>query len=471
VAFNYWKSDNFSSKYFGTPTPSYPESNTLIQCYAICSKLTLKFDISASELVYYAKILRNPEYLKTIVYIEGNLMSLFDEIKNYKVIKSEINLRKEDWLLCKDINKNILKHFIPQTEKLAVTLSAIFYDLDISLTSNPIAEFSSLISDPSKYIPIDPVIAYVYVRNPEAFKLSYNFNPNFSTEFYSPTTLQKLCKFEGYTETTDPHYETLQINSVISTFYQGFRPKIQNTKTIVNYDLLNMCQNSEIIAYGTKDNLTAFTVSELITSFDNNLAFILPTNETLTPININKLFNISKIVGHHKIIEVIKTVRSYETNKGKIIAKLVREYNNTSDDQKEKIRGMLEALLHLGFFMRGWMNSGDFPVINCPVNDYDKVDTTIIDGIVKFETITNGKYGDLIRNFPLMKYVKNFIFSNSNTDGYTVIDRINIVKVGGENSSSCVRLSSNWLCATAYKMYQVLKLPIPFRIEDLRSIS
>ncbi len=471
IAFNYWKNGTFDSKFFGTPTPLYPESNTLMKCYEICKDLNLRVDISAYELIYYAKILKNPNYLKNFVYLEANLISLFDNVKNYKIMKSGIYLTKEDWLLCKDMNKNILKQIIPQNRKLAVALSAIYYDIDISFTSDPISEFSILNFDPSKYVPIDPIVAFIYTRNSEAFKLSLNFNPNFSTEFYSPSILQKLFKFEGCQETSDPYYEILQLNSVIPTFYSGFRLGIQNEKTVVDLEMLDTYENSGIVSYGIREKLMGFTISEIIASFENNLAFVLPTNEILVSTNINKLFNIAKMTGQQKLIESIKNVRLYESGKTKIIAKLVREYNNTSSEKKEKIREMAKALLYLGFSMRGWIG-GEFPTILCPVTEYEKVDKTIIDAILKFEDITNNEYGDLIRNFPLMKYIKNFIFSNNSVDGYTIIERINIVKKGDdENSSSCVRLSSNWLCASAYKMYQVLKLPAPFKIEDLRSIS
>jgi hypothetical protein len=471
-AYNFWKSNTLDCKYFGDPTPIYPESITLIQCYTICKDLNLTPHTSDNELIYYAKILQNPHYLKHLIFSQLQInITTFDTLKTYKNIKDDLVIDKKHWLLCKGFNPEVLRYIIPESATLAVALASIYFDIDISTTQSPICEFVVLANNPSTYIPIDPIIGSIFAKNPEAFKFSTNFNPQFCTEFYSPTILQKLVKFEGYYNTTDPDYTVLQMNSIMPTFYSGFQLYIKNKMSICTLEPLEHFSNSEIISYGLKNDLTAFTINELIDSFNNHLAFILPNNETLSTNSINKLFNISKILNYHKMIATIKTVRSYEGTKAKPMGKLIREYNNATEEGKLKILQMAKCLLQLGFRMRGWL-SGEYPVTLCPVTEYEKVETAIIEAIAEFENLTCNTYGELIRHFPLMKYVKGFIFSNSKIDGFTVIDRINIVKSGGEeNTSSCVRLSSNWICATAYKIYELLKLPPPFKICDLRSIS
>lgn len=469
-AYNFWISESSDTLYYGDPTPAYPESITLVQCYTICKNLTLSAETTSNELIYYTKLLKNPKYIFN--FLISNITfneKFFDNIKRLETQKIMYILDKNDWNLCKNLNPDLLKFFIPETPKMAICLSAIYYDLDLSLMKNPIGEYCVLSKEKS-YSPMDPSLSMLYAKNPEAFKLSLNFNSNFSVEFYTLVTLQKLVKFEGYIEITDPEYTILQTNTLIPTFYAGFREGIKNIETIICRNPIIEHTNNDIICYGIPGDLIAYTIGELIESFNSNLGFLLPNTQILTPININKLFNISKKLGLQKMISTIKTIRSYELGKNKIMVKLVREYNNTTEENKYKIREMLESLLHLGLSMRGWLGSEEFPIELCPVTDPRLVDYNIINAIIKFETLTSEKFGDLIRNFPLMKYVKGFIYSSSKIDGYTVMERIDIVKEA-ESSSSCVRLSSNWFCATAYRIYELLKLELPFDITKLRSIS
>ena len=481
-AFDFWSKGEFHKNFitlnFGLPTPAYPESINLVSCYHICRNLTLTFGTTESELIYYTKIMQNPIYLKNWVCTQLNIskiIPIFDNIKNYNNHLPDIFLTKEDFNLCRSLNSRICKGITPNTDKLAIALSAIYFDIDISMTHSPISEFILLSNDATNYVPIDPTIGNIYIKNKLAFKFSENFNPNFSQEFYNPTIIQKLLKFEGYSDETP--WETLGVNSLTPTFYSGYRLQIINTQTIATLESLDNISNSDIICYGIPHTgLVAFTVAELIASFDSNVAFVLPNNDLATPISVNKLFNIAKHLSLTSLVDTIKVVRSYETTKARPITKLMALYKNASEDDKKIIIKNATALLHLGFRMRGWLR-GDFPTVTCLVTEQDQteVDLEISKAITHFEKLTNesGQYGDAIKKFPLLKYFKNFIFSSTKTDGYTVMERIEIIKRGDttENMSSCVRISSNWICATAAKIFEVLKLPQPFDIRSLRSIS
>ena len=78
-------------------------------------------------------------------------------------------------------------------------------------------------------------------------------------------------------------------------------------------------------------------------------------------------------------------------------------------------------------------------------------------------------------NLPLMQYhsaSKTFIVTTDEDEGLTIGERINIVR-GGENGSykSCIRMSSNVICASAYYYMRIIGLRIPFDIEEVSYIT
>ena len=85
----------------------------------------------------------------------------------------------------------------------------------------------------------------------------------------------------------------------------------------------------------------------------------------------------------------------------------------------------------------------------------------------------NPKIGKIIKNLPLVQYRGGkYVKSNSNHEGITIQDRIDIVKKGETTSiSSCIRMSSNWFIASAHKYITILGLPAPFDIFKMRQIS
>ena len=477
LAFNFWSQNQYQNGNFGLPTHLYPKSISPSWCYQICKNYNLSLDTTDQELYYYTKIIMNPDFMKSWllqILQSENLITYFGEFKRYQPRNIPFFLTKQDFVICKGLSLEQLKNLEPKNHQIAVALGIMYFDVDLSFMESPISEYNILKGDKNSYLPTDIIIGQLYFKNPIAFKFSENFNPNISTEFYTYQHLQKIYKFEGYS-TEDSIFEVLQLRSISNTFYSGFRAGIKNLETLITMEPLDHIENSEIICYGIiNESLTAFTISEIIESFDVNIGFVLPDNNIPDDIAINKLFNIAKLLENIKLQDTIKLVRSYQTTKYKPIAKLIREYNKATPENKDKILKGASYLLDLGFKMRGWLG-GEYPVVTCLVDDQIAVDLEISKSMLEFETWCKeaGSYGDLIKYFPLMKYINGFVFSTSTTDGFTVIERLEIVKSGDttDNMSSCVRLTSNWICATAYKIYESLKLPLPFDIKILRSIS
>lgn len=57
-------------------------------------------------------------------------------------------------------------------------------------------------------------------------------------------------------------------------------------------------------------------------------------------------------------------------------------------------------------------------------------------------------------------------------EGLTIGERLRIVKLGDDHSdvSSCMRMSSKWICSTAYKMLVVFGVDPGFDIKKLTAI-
>jgi len=146
---------------------------------------------------------------------------------------------------------------------------------------------------------------------------------------------------------------------------------------------------------------------------------------------------------------------------------------------KIKIDRAIHSFFRLGMFMRGWDGVGALPIERAPVFDQILVDIRVNTEIHIFETEIKelgDEIGGLILNIPLLRYVEGeYIHSNNLEEGLTIGERLRIVKMGDndEVQESCIRLSSNWLCCTAYKVMEILEIPGGggYDIAKLRYIS
>jgi hypothetical protein len=80
----------------------------------------------------------------------------------------------------------------------------------------------------------------------------------------------------------------------------------------------------------------------------------------------------------------------------------------------------------------------------------------------------NEKTNNLIYSFPLIIWKNEFVKCQSEDQGFTVGDRIKIVKNGEtDNVNSCIRMTSNVLGASYCFYCKLFKIPEKFDIKDL----
>ena len=398
----------------------------------------------------------------------------------------------------KNINIEIINKLTDLSISEIYTICFLYYNLDLTLFKNPILEYLNLKKYANLYLYnckqsylktldfnlidgytfLDPELEFLKNKSANIFKADSNFNLNYPTVFYSKNILSKI--YYNYTNLTtsnnDLHFE-LSNYTLLQNFYHGFQKNICNTETPIYLETVSELNNSEIICFGVLySKLYAFTYTELIDSFNNNYNFKLTDNIEPDSECINKLHEYC-VKSTNLILKnlelAINNVKMYQSSKGIKMLQFYNYYKNS--ENKKLILQILTQILYFGMYMRGWDGKSEFPIKIALADDLDFVNTNVSNSLIKLEEYLYTLKSDAIyiKDFPLLKYNNGFYFTNNKSDGLTLWDRIEIIKLGDTtvNMNSCIRLSSNLICSTVYKMYITLKLNPPFEINELRNIS
>jgi len=386
---------------------------------------------------------------------------------------------------------DLLKRIEPKSCVEAVALTAVIFKRDISQSSNPICEYKRLQSTYFGYIPYDEELRKIHTLNPVLLDLTKTFNPLFPEEYYRVEDLISMAIREGNDGNgVDERnvYTTLQLSQLLENFYSGLYPEITNKETPVTLDEVEALDPGVIVCYGVRrEALTAFHIEGLIDHFRVIKTFAHPTNPgtTFTPQTIKKLKSIARdrFSGTERsqdlkrdLLEVIEEVEFLSAETLSKAKEFYHHFLSSTNEDKLKIREVVLELLHLAMYMRGWDGENPhFPIQEAPIYDQLSVDIKVTSSIQRFETLCSNlnQTGPLIRNLPLLRYQGVFNPSRCERDGITIDDRLRIVKDGNNtgNMASCIRMTSNWLAASAYRYLLLIGEPAPFAVDELRDIS
>lgn len=388
----------------------------------------------------------------------------------------------------------------PKTKAEAIVLAALNYKIDISGSQNPLLEYSLLQNPP--YIPADPSLrSKIQILGRDALRLDHHFNPMLPPSCYIEDDLRAMAIREGYLPSdlsfSNP-YELLSIAYVSNTFHAGPQDGMLNTETPFSLDLVHELDPHVIVCYGSKAatremGLIAFRYAELAEQFHHAKNFTNPmrttyphTGEIFEALAIRKLKFIvntapsgesqEAMLERQQLAQAILEVELFNDSNTQQYRAFYQVYLSADISTKEAIRDAIIALFELSMFMRGWDGHGNYPIREAPVDNQEEVDIRVSQGISRFEEkcLHLNEIGNIILNLPLLQY-RGGIFSASTdvSQGRTIEERIQIVRQGDNtsNTNSCIRLSSNWLAASAYRYMQIIGLSPPFDIELLRNIS
>ena len=486
----------------------------------------ISFTASDSELINILTSCSSSDYLKFL-----NILNTLNELKESKESQEsqESQGLQEDFIgVTHDEYFQVTNDILTRNDKTpknsieAVIMGALYYKIDLSKCVSPRKEYE-LLSENTPYFPHDENLkkrlhATSYdidsVENPY---LNYNFNTNFPINMYGKEDLRALCENEGIevasTEninegevTKEDYYTALQLSYLTQTFIHGKQGHIANTTTTY-LDDLNDLNYDEIIVYGVrsrenlekkneygiKDTMRAFTYTELCDVFSSYKKFIHPqTREIFSDECIRKLYLLTQkkkrrneteenYLNRIQLGDEIERIQIYNSSNNDKLEEFLSKYENANDENKSQVEEILTNILHCGMYMRNWDGKGDFPLKTSQTNyEVEKqiiIDDRVTQSLIQLESSVSAckSLGNFILNMPLMEYnseSKVFTVSTDSNEGLTIKDRMRIVRTGENsiNTSSCIRLTSNKFCATAFYYMTLIGFKLPFSISEVSHI-
>lgn len=409
--------------------------------------------------------------------------------------------------------KYLLVKITPNNHYDAIILSSLIYGINLTECKNPLNEFKYMkelsincIAD-NKYIPTknEDKFRDNYLNNINWYDVRKTWSPKLNI-IYKPDDIKSFAIFEGYKEHVnqgvDP-LEILNISRCIQTFYLGIHPYLTNYKTVIHLDDSCEVNRKLLVSYGIVEEKTfcLYKITELSECFKINRSFSNPNNikEQFSMQSIEKLKNIVNefLIGKRDIIYANEIEKSYTELLKSIedvhiylssYSEIARKFYIFYIENKEKVNKCLNLLLHIAYYMRGWKVDNILePPIGSRTYDpkyQDEVEentknsiSALTDFLEENQNIKSEFY-----KLPLMISRKvqelgryNVIFepSKDKESGITIIDRLNIVVQGDttDNMNSCIRMSSNWLLASAYYYLRLCELEVSFKIGEMSEIS
>lgn len=383
----------------------------------------------------------------------------------------EVNNMMETYKYINDI-EYLQINLIPTTVNGAVSLAALLFMKDISRASDPIKEYFHLKSNHNNYIPLDQSMNYWWKKNNKIFNLSKNFNPIFPYVYYTKNTLiNNLLEYGLSVDSTQDEqslYTLLLSVYEQGKYYPGLIP-LCNKETYITCEETQ--DNDEIVCFGTFGNTSdAYTFEEFYSSFTSKGYFADPKD--LRALDERQILSLLSCIQNSESIYKIKLIT--------LITKMIEEKKegeaNIVDKLKsvklDKLVKLLNYLLKCGMSMRGW-TKGPYPLTSeeTITKDEDELMINVNKRLTKYNSYDK-EILDLVNSLPLVYYRKGtFVNVIDETDGKTIGDRINILINDKEvNEASCIRLSSNYLCHSAYKYLIMLDQEVEFDINKLSNI-
>lgn len=443
----------------------------------------LKYDATISDLINFSNLI--DEYGIDLKKENKNISYIEYTYEDYERCAEEI-LRRDD------------ENAIPQNPLESIVMAAIYHKIDLTECEDSLTEYKMLTNKP--YFPHDKKIKeklrirHIYPENLQNPYINEVFNINLPPNIYSHRDLISLCGQEGI-NTYEDYYSALQTAYLTETFVHGKQGEIVNRETTF-LDKIKDLKYDEVVVFGIRDEkneMKGYTYSELCDTFSNYRRFIDPiTNNLFSEEAVEKLYLLTQkdkrkteteeiYKERLELGEEIERIKIYISNKNKTVQRFLETYEGLCDEDKKNVEKVINNILHLSMYMRNWDGVGDYPLKSEDTTFLNEkqivVDHRVTQSLIDLEEniARLGRLGKMVSNLPLMQYHREsntFITSNDENEGLTIKDRLKIVKGGeNENMSSCIRMSSNKFCATAYFYMILMGFRMPFSISEMSHIT
>lgn len=396
--------------------------------------------------------------------------------------------------LFEDLNY-VRQQYSPLNDEQAIVAAAIVHHRDLSKSAHPLRDYDRFMKDKNDciYPSGDSFLQYIHIHNPNYIDLNVYFNPYLPKTLYKKQTLNhhlQLFSYASYLYIGLQPYEILQELYLEENFHLGWHPNIMNQETPIDLDVINELLNEQIICYGIREeSMHATTWDELYQLFKNMNLFVNPFEKS-TMFHHHKIERLSRLgkwilnpsLDHRYLFcrydsERLQTIRNFvelvddmllfQKTEFESFKEYNIQYSNMSIEEKDRIRTTLEKLFELTMFMRGWKRDHPYPIDIVPSSNIDETEKNSLDALISLDE-WNQKSNDFIYSLPLMIWKNEFFKSQLSEQGFTIGDRIAIVKSGeSESINSCIRMTSNVFGASYCFYCKLFKIPEKFDIKDL----
>jgi len=401
----------------------------------------------------------------------------------------------------------------PRTHDEAVLLAAMQYGVDIHTASNPLNEYTHLVLSIAEHAgrsrgqiwgcvqythPVDPALGAWTTRNPSALSLAHRYIPVFPVELWPHDAAKDLAERWGKSATHASHMMTaqefLQWRSVAYHFYGGVPCTAVNVQTPVDLTDVAAVPNHDAVAYGNPEQGYAVMAwQELQQWLENSRQASWPASKGALEIDacaLDQLERLAKDRQWYPLVQAVRVVKEDATEERQAVSGFVLAYRNATLSEQQTVDTALWTWLYMGMAMRGWRAhppaspaglakaalyiSTPFPMHDTEVEHGDTLD-------VRIHRWSELLYDALATCSPVWRTrlatARLYLFSEGHympahdrDQGLTLEDRLRIL-TRTDNVHACVRLSSNWMCSSAYYYLTQVGCDLPFSIRDLVRIA
>jgi len=431
---------------FGRKNPSKPLAMDACMLHKHCKLHGIKCHRWQSEEDMYLK-------LKYSLMDKNELIELLcKEVKFRRDWRRDMASVKECEYEVFGSDDRILKAFAPRDYKEAVVLAVKRFGMDISYANNPIVVYKELVKMEVSIDDSDPLDDNLLELALEA------------SEDDNIINLWRRDKTWLFTDI---------INSDMSTeftIYAGVHPLVPFTieTTYISKDPIQFCSEKLFTIGNLSDTSSLYVVSmtELSTNFKIRGCFMIPH----TPDVLFSESAIAKIRSYEvfdESIEEIDRISEFTQETVKLIK---------CSPQKDIIYDFISSIKDLGFILRGWDGSGEYPLKSQDTLTEDFGDVEIKYTIQKdklrgiFLSLSDCDQ-TIVENLPLLtRMCGKFVRVTSDDVGTTIKEKLKIME-DDQDDNSCIRLSSNYLLESCWYFIKECFDEVPFDIDTMGWIS
>lgn len=393
-----------------------------------------------------------------------------------------------------------IEKYKPENEIDAVLITAIYYGIDISMSSEPMSDYINImLMFQSKFgLPRSSVWSKLEINNSKdkdvnkwltyqrrGWLLNQELSSWLPIEVYPNDVAENIAIYEGRNSTPEtrhiPYGDFLIQRQGKRTFRRVIPYKIKSDNTYIYKDDIYEIGFDNLLAFGS-DNEGWFVVSykELQDYFNSADTFTYPDGKVIDAVALYKLEKLC-LTFYPEMKRTLDKIKNTEYEKKASGYFILKKYK----DNSVLIKCFL-CLIYISMIWRVEYNSPppeNFEELEVGDYEFDISKSKSIDNQNKIDELSikwlEFLYDNLQRNnaidildLPLINYMDGNFINNTDVErGLTIGDRLNIITNKGSTSiHACLRVSSNWILSSVAYYSSKINMNIPFDITKMERI-